>query len=128
MLTPEQLASVAVINFGDALAQTTVRKLLDHVYYQQARIAELEATNTAMLYLMADIRKACGDNGKRMQDELVTHIGELAQDAARYRWIRQFAHPVSDSIGIYWHFPLIEEDKTGNSLNDAIDADMKEQQ
>jgi hypothetical protein len=27
--------------------------------------------------LLADIRQACGDNGKRMQDELVQYIAEL---------------------------------------------------
>lgn len=42
MLTPEQLAAVAKINFGDAMAQTTVKKLLAHIEAKQARIAELE--------------------------------------------------------------------------------------
>lgn len=51
------------------------------------RIAEADANNTALLYLLAQIREACGDNGKCMQDELVVYIGELAKDAARYRWL-----------------------------------------
>lgn len=42
MLKPEQLAAVAKINFGDAMAQTTVKKLLAHIDAQQARIAEME--------------------------------------------------------------------------------------
>jgi hypothetical protein len=33
------------------------------------------------LKLVTDIRHACGDNGKRMQDELVTFIGEQRKDA-----------------------------------------------
>ena len=31
----------------------------------------------ACIKLLADIRQACGDNGKRMQDELVQYIAEL---------------------------------------------------
>ena len=31
--------------------------------------------------LLADIRQACGDNGKRMQDELVQYIAELYRQA-----------------------------------------------
>jgi len=38
--------------------------------------------------LVADIRFACGDNGKRMQPQLVEFIRELAEDAERYRWLR----------------------------------------
>ena len=77
--------------------------MASHIDAQQARIAELEALlqsasadcnatanernelrtqNASLLSLLADIRAACGDNGKRMQDELVAYIGELEQDAA----------------------------------------------
>lgn len=76
---------------------------------QAERIAELEAerdqhkhTATSLLALLADIRMACGDNGKRMQPELVEFIGamkaqreqlraeveRLRADAERYRWLR----------------------------------------
>jgi uncharacterized coiled-coil DUF342 family protein len=55
-------------------ARETVRQ-------QSERIAELEAerdqhqtTATALIALLADIRKACGDNGTRMQPELVEFI------------------------------------------------------
>lgn len=51
---------------------------------QAERIAELEAerdqhkhTATSLLALLADIRMACGDNGKRMQPELVEFIGAM---------------------------------------------------
>lgn len=44
---------------------------------------DLEAQYASLLSLLADIRIACGDNGKRMQDELVAYISELAQDKAR---------------------------------------------
>lgn len=66
-------------------ARATVRQ-------QAERIAELETerdqhqhTATSLLSLLADIRKACGDNGKRMQPELVELIGELATERERLR-------------------------------------------
>lgn len=76
---------------------------------QAERIAELEAerdqhkhTATSLLALLADIRMACGDNGKRMQPELVEFIGamkaqrdqlraeveRLRPNAERYEWLR----------------------------------------
>lgn len=33
--------------------------------------------NAGALRLIADIRAACGDNGRRMQDDLVEYIGEI---------------------------------------------------
>lgn len=51
--------------------------------------AALEAAREdACVALVADIRFACGDNGKRMQPELVEFIRGLAADAGRYRWLR----------------------------------------
>lgn len=64
-----------------------------------ARIEELEreaevesATVAAALRLVAEVRHACGDDGKRMQDELVQYVSETAKDVARYRWLRQCAN------------------------------------
>ena len=37
----------------------------------------LQQENTSLLSLIADIRQACGDNGKRMHGELVQYIAEL---------------------------------------------------
>lgn len=51
-----------------------------------AAAAALEAAREdACVALVADIRFACGDNGKRMQPELVEFIRELAEDAERWR-------------------------------------------
>lgn len=50
------------------------------------------AQNTSLLYLLAQIREACGDNGKRMQDELVVYISGLHQDAIS---LRKFAAKVA---------------------------------
>ena len=35
----------------------------------------------ACIKLLADIRQACGDDGKRMQEELVQYIAELYSQA-----------------------------------------------
>lgn len=58
-----------------------------------------QATATALIALLADIRKACGDNGKRMQPELVEFIGamsterdQLRADAERYQWLREHSY------------------------------------
>lgn len=51
-----------------------------------ALVDALEAAQRdACLMLVADIRFACGDNGKRMQPELVEFIRGLAEDAAKWR-------------------------------------------
>jgi hypothetical protein len=41
-----------------------------------------------LLSFLADLRIALGDNGKRMQPELIKYAKELAKDAARYQWLR----------------------------------------
>lgn len=45
------------------------------------------AQESACVALVADIRFACGDDGKRMQPELVEFIRGLAEDSARLDWI-----------------------------------------
>lgn len=45
------------------------------IHYQRSlRISDLESDNASMLRLVTDIRFAIGDDGKRMQDELVDYI------------------------------------------------------
>lgn len=46
---------------------------------------------SAALGLLSRMRFACGDNGLRMQDELEEYLRGLAEDAARYRWLRKHA-------------------------------------
>ena len=55
---------------------------------REAAAALEAAQEDACVALVADIRFACGDNGKRMQPELVEFIRGLARDAQRYRWLR----------------------------------------
>ena len=47
----------------------------------QARLEELEGSEMACIKTLVNIRFACGDNGKRMQDELVEYIAELSRKA-----------------------------------------------
>ena len=47
----------------------------------QASRQALEGQDARLIHLLADIRFACGDDGKRMQGELVEYIGELARKA-----------------------------------------------
>lgn len=93
------------------------------------RVQELEANNTSLLYLLAQIREACGDNGKRMQDELVVYIGELTGDAARYRWLRnpnqRIDSVIDKRVGELSSGMGIWEYKAGEELDAAIDAAMQ---
>ena len=60
-----------------------------------AQVSELRAEHDALantdagsaLALLSRMRFACGDNGKRMQDELEDFLRGLAKDAARIDWI-----------------------------------------
>ncbi len=74
----------------DESAELRVRHIERHEpAAMQAIAAALEAAQEdACVALVADIRFACGDNGKRMQPELVEFIRGLARDAQRYRWLR----------------------------------------
>jgi hypothetical protein len=54
---------------------------------EEAAAALEAAREDACVSLVADIRFACGDNGKRMQAELVEFIRELAEDAGRLDWM-----------------------------------------
>ena len=46
------------------------------------------AAENAALRLVADVRFALGDNGKRMQPELIEWANGLRRDAERYQWLR----------------------------------------
>jgi hypothetical protein len=90
----------------------TIRELLAE------RDALEAAREDACVALVADIRFACGDNGKRMQPELVEFIRGLARDAERYRWLRDEDGLVClpyDDHGIGPEYPRREE------LDAAID-------
>jgi len=92
-----------------------------------AEVERLRADHAAALGLVADVRFALGDNGKRMQSELIEWATGLCKDAGRYQWLR----------AQFWHKSklfVVEGDKSNvmlgtrcpskSSLDDAIDAAM----
>lgn len=97
------------------------------VALRMRREAAAEPTeSTRLLSLLADIRAAAGDNGERMQGELVALIRDLARDAGRYRWLRERG-------GASWHLydPGEDPKKVGGKrairygYDIAVDADME---
>ena len=84
--------STTAIRNGLLAAIKWIQNLDQSLKFEQAasfrnQVADLEAerdehqaTATALISLLADIRKACGDNGKRMQPELVEFIGSITAD------------------------------------------------
>ena len=75
---------------------------------------------TALISLLVDIRAAAGDDGKRMQDELVEHIAEMRKDAGRYRFLRGDAPGVGHIVEDMHECALCGED-----LDAAIDTAME---
>lgn len=72
-----------------------------------------------LFVLLAEIRAACGDNGVRMQPELVEHIGEVYRDAQRYQLLRRGQHwSVISGIG---------DALRADALDAAIDAAMRQE-
>lgn len=55
----------------------------------EAENADLKIENASLYSLLADIRAAVGDNGKRMQEELVEWLREVAANHRRYGFVRQ---------------------------------------
>lgn len=53
----------------------------------ESRKAEMDA-----VYAIADIREACGDNGRRMLPDLVAYVRGISADASRYHWLRDEYH------------------------------------
>lgn len=89
-------------------------------------LAALEAAREdACVALVADIRFACGDNGKRSQPELVEYIRGLARDAARYRWLREECKSPIGGLTIAsvteWGLEGWSGDDPDNRIDAAID-------
>ena len=69
----------------------------------QNRIDELERQETGALYFVAQIREALGDNGTRMQDELLAYCRELATYAKYHKRMldsgQEMRHALKNSLG-----------------------------
>ena len=76
--------------------------------------------------LLSRMRFACGDNGKRMQDELEEYLRELRKDAERYRWLREHFRFANDSMRELWFDPVLEPNDSGvpDDLDQEIDLAM----
>jgi len=80
--------------------------------------------------LLSRMRFACGDNGKRMQDELEEYLRGLKRDAERYRFcVERNTMPVIAGDGETWcMFLAVKSNRrslfTGATPSEAIDAAM----
>ncbi|MFT0533972.1 hypothetical protein ACMHYJ_14255 [Castellaniella hirudinis] len=63
-------------------------RMSHHDFARHIEAAVLQSYESQLLRLLVDIRFAAGDDGKRMQPELVEHIAALRKDAERYRWLK----------------------------------------
>ena len=65
----------------------------------------------ACIKLLADIRQACGDDGKRMQDELVQYITELYRQAESVEHLQHRVSELEDTLK-----------RQGNAAKSGMDA------
>lgn len=92
----------------------------------------MDTEEIAALDLLSRMRFACGDNGKRMQDELEAYLRELREDADRLDWLDAngfTAYRAIDPIeGLSNHCVVVHETmkpRRGNvagTIREAIDA------
>ena len=81
----------------------------------------------AAFELLSRMRFACGDGGKRMQDELEVYLRELKRDAERYRWLRdESGNDIAAPFVCGVHGAPMGDAGwlTGDLLDAAIDAAM----
>lgn len=86
--------------------------------------AVLQAYESQLLRLLVDIRFAAGDDGKRMQPELVEHIAALRKDADRYRHLRDEAGLCPHDI---FNARWLSDHGNPQTLDAAIDITMQEE-
>ena len=117
-------AGHALSNENGNLISRALAALIAERDAQAARIAELEAEREeiSLLNLLVDLRFALGDNGKRMQPELVEYAKQIAADAARYRALVASGKYCPTSKGGVWGLALTGRDATKAELDAAVDA------
>ena len=81
-----------------AAARDAVPALLSENAALAAEVERLRKDHAAALGLVADVRFALGDNGKRMQPELIEWATGLRRDAERYQWLRDAYNRPSDEV------------------------------
>lgn len=115
----------------DALTSELRRLRADNAVLAQS-LAESRANDRAAMGWLTSLRWASGDRGERMLPELVTHIGGLAKDSGRYRWLRdnwfqiygesRGSSGIKISIGDIWNHA-----GCADHVDAAIDAAMATQ-
>lgn len=122
VLTDEQineiLAGPAGVNY---ILGSPVERF--RLYARAIEQAVLQAYESQLLRLLVNIRFAAGDDGKRMQDELVEHITALRKDAERYRHLRDEAELCPHDIFNAW---WLSDHGNPQTLDAAIDAAMEQ--
>lgn len=113
--------------FGNAQLAAFIEKhgnpvpLVDELEAVKAERDALANTDAgAALALLSRMRWACGDNGKRMQDELEDYLRELARDAARYRWL----HVAENYPDMDWWANKLSNTRTTEKFDATVDAAM----
>lgn len=110
---------------------TRMRYMLRQALEGRAPSAEAKDDEHTAAALLSKIRWACGDNGKRMQPELVEFIGTMAKEAERYRFLRRrhVREWVSDMPENKGKPSLdIDFEAPGHDLDAAIDAAIAQQE
>jgi len=91
LIRDDELVDNACHALHDALDE--IARLQDEVDRLREDLGRLSAAHAAALALVADVRFAVGDYGKRMQPDLLEYLRGLAADASRYCWIRDNDDP-----------------------------------
>jgi len=91
----------------------------------QARLAELEGSEMTCTKTLVDIRFACGDDGKRMQGELVEYIAELSRKAVSVPSILYDGYAVVQEVQHARNSKGLEKIKDSALVPDVLDAVVK---
>ena len=71
-----------------AESRHSVQQMRDELDRLRAENARLLGDHEAALRLVTDVRAVIGDDGRRMQPELIEYCKAMKRDAERYRWLR----------------------------------------
>lgn len=71
-----------------AESRHSVQQMREELERLRAENARLIGDHAAALRLVTDVRAAIGDDGERMQPELIEYCCAMKRDAERYRWLR----------------------------------------
>lgn len=102
-----------------AESRHSVQQMREELERLRAENARLLGDNAAALRLVADVRAAIGDDGKRMQPELVEYCVAMKRDAERYRTVRAWHNNEVDAAVVRAKEPIY-----GSRLDDIVDKEI----